>query len=261
MELDHITPLVLTFNEEPNISRTLSALHWAAQVVVLDSQSTDHTCAIAQQFPNVKVYSRPFETHAAQWNAGIELVATDWVLSLDADYVVSEQFVAEAQQFSPTNVDCIYAPLRFVLGGRPLSCSVLPPRPVLFKASACSYVDDGHTQRLLYSGPAAMLRAEIQHIDTKSLGRWYRNQQNYARLEARKLRQAQPSPSISVQLRRVPFVMVVLVPLYILFIRRGILEIWQGWAYAGLRALAELLISIALLRLLVSEMLNYRTTS
>jgi glycosyltransferase involved in cell wall biosynthesis len=41
-----ITPLILTFNEAPNIARNLHKLRWAKRIVVIDSFSTDETLAI-----------------------------------------------------------------------------------------------------------------------------------------------------------------------------------------------------------------------
>jgi glycosyltransferase involved in cell wall biosynthesis len=41
MNLDQITPLILTYNEAPNIQRTLDNLAWASQIIVIDSYSTD----------------------------------------------------------------------------------------------------------------------------------------------------------------------------------------------------------------------------
>ncbi len=43
-----VTPLILTFNERENIGRTLAALSWAEQIVIIDSFSTDETIAIAK---------------------------------------------------------------------------------------------------------------------------------------------------------------------------------------------------------------------
>ena len=80
-----ITPLVLTLDEAPNLERCLSRLQWAFRVIVLDSGSTDDTVAIARGFPNVDVHVRAFDSHTEQWNAGIDLVQSPWVLSLDAD--------------------------------------------------------------------------------------------------------------------------------------------------------------------------------
>ena len=51
--LDQITPLILTYNEAPNIGRTLAALAWARDIVVVDSFSDDETLEIASSFSQV----------------------------------------------------------------------------------------------------------------------------------------------------------------------------------------------------------------
>ena len=72
--LDEITVLVLTYNEAPNIRRTLDGLRWAHQVIVVDSFSLDGTCDIAREYKNVKVVQRHFDNHADQWNHGLERI-------------------------------------------------------------------------------------------------------------------------------------------------------------------------------------------
>ena len=59
--LDQITPVILTFNEAPNIGRTLSMLKWAKDIVIVDSISTDDTRDIARTYPNVRVFERLFD--------------------------------------------------------------------------------------------------------------------------------------------------------------------------------------------------------
>ena len=39
--IEDITPLVITYNEAPNIARTLDRLVWAKRIVVIDSGSTE----------------------------------------------------------------------------------------------------------------------------------------------------------------------------------------------------------------------------
>ena len=56
--LDEVTVLVLTFNEAPNIQRTLEKLSWAKEIVVVDSFSTDETLHIAQSFQQGRVVQR-----------------------------------------------------------------------------------------------------------------------------------------------------------------------------------------------------------
>ena len=70
--LDNITPVLLTFNEEPNIARTLAHLAWAKDIVVVDSGSTDGTLPTLANFPNVRVFDRRFDSHANQWRFATE---------------------------------------------------------------------------------------------------------------------------------------------------------------------------------------------
>ena len=41
MNVEAVTPLVLTYNEEANIRRVLESLQWAKRIIVVDSGSTD----------------------------------------------------------------------------------------------------------------------------------------------------------------------------------------------------------------------------
>ena len=91
--LDQITPLILTYNEDPNINRTLKKLTWAKRIIIIDSFSDDATLEILGQYPQVELFQRKFDTHGAQWNFGLGKITTDWVLSLDADYILSDQLI------------------------------------------------------------------------------------------------------------------------------------------------------------------------
>ena len=82
---DQITPLIITYNEAPNICRTLGKLLWAQRIVVIDSGSTDGTVEILRGYPQVEVIQRPFINAASQCNFGLTQVVSPWVLSLDAD--------------------------------------------------------------------------------------------------------------------------------------------------------------------------------
>ena len=86
-----VTAVVLTFNEERNIGACLESLQgWTADVIVVDSGSTDGTLTIVRE-RGVRVVSHAFTTHAAQWQWALgELpLSTDWVLGLDADQRVT----------------------------------------------------------------------------------------------------------------------------------------------------------------------------
>ena len=112
--LKDITPLILTYNEASNIKRTLEKVEWAKRIIVIDSYSNDNTLDIIKNYRQVEVFQRKFDTHAKQWNYGLEQVQTEWVLSLDADYILTDGLIAEVQNLSSDSpIDGYYIPFRY----------------------------------------------------------------------------------------------------------------------------------------------------
>lgn len=247
--LADITPLVLTYNEAPNIGRTLSALAWARRIVVVDSGSTDDTLPLCRAVDRVEVLERPFDDHASQWNFGLDHVETDWVLSLDADYVVDDELMAEvAARPDEPDVHGYEAGFTYCVAGQPLRAAVYPPRVVLFRRAHARHVMDGHTQRLELAGRTRRLDHRIRHDDRKPLERWLADQGRYSRLEAEAIA-ATPVADLSRsdRLRRRLPLTAVLMFAYVLVVRGGVLDGWRGWYYALQRSYAELLLSLRLL--------------
>jgi glycosyltransferase involved in cell wall biosynthesis len=247
MNLTDITPLVLTWNEAPNLERTLARLRWAAEVVVLDSGSTDGTREIALSFANVRFETRPFDDHSRQWNHGLDCVRTPWVLALDADYVLGTGFEQELSGLDDSAAG-YQAGFRYLIAGQPLRASLYPPRTVLFQKSFCRYGQDGHTQLLSVQGLVKALRSTIDHDDRKPLSRWIASQDKYALLEAEKLLAADPA-SLRVQdrLRHTGWAAVPATLIYTLLVKGTLLDGWRGWFYTMQRVLAEMMLALRLL--------------
>ncbi len=247
--LTAVTPLVLTYNEAPNIRRTLERLSWANEILVVDSLSTDETLDIVKSFPQVRAIQRKFDSHAAQWNFGIQQVNTPWVLSLDADYILPENFSEELNALEPADaVSAWMARFRYCVFGRPLRATLYPPRAVLFRKDRCHYVQDGHTMRLQISGQTSWLGSVIDHDDRKSLPQWLLAQDRYANLEVEKLLRAAPgSLGLQDRLRRKVVFAPVLVFLYTLIGKGLILDGWPGWYYVFERTLSETVLSLRLI--------------
>jgi len=250
--LPQVSVLILTYNEEPNIGRTLDALRDFSEVVLLDSGSTDATLAIAARYPNVRVTHRPFDSFAGQWNHGLTAcgLTREWVLALDADYVLPASFVAEVAQIPVANnpVSGYRVSFQYCVFGKPLSATLYPPLVLLYKRESVHYTQEGHCMRAQVVGPVGALQGRIQHDDRKSLARWLSSQASYAVQEANLLRShAWSELKLQDKIRRLIFIAPWLVPLYCLTVGRGFLDGRAGLFYAMQRAVAESILAIQLL--------------
>ena len=247
--LDRITPLVITFNEAPNIARTLAKLGWAKRIVVVDSGSTDGTLDILARHAKVEVHARAFDSFAAQCNFGLSQVAGDWVLSLDADYELSDALVAEIAALRPAPEVAGYAS-RFVyrVHGRPLRGTLYPPRTVLYRRDRAQYRDEGHGHRVAIDGEVRPLSGVIYHDDRKPLSRWIESQRRYAEAEAQYLLAREPrSLRWSDRIRRLAWPAPLLVPAYVLLAKGCLFDGWPGWFYGLQRLLAECMIALEII--------------
>lgn len=244
-----ITPLILTWNEAPNLARCLEPLAAFPRVVVLDSLSTDETEAIARSFPNVTFQQRAFDDHTTQWNHGVALADSPWVLALDADYVLDPGFVPELVSLPPApGVVAYHARFRYCIAGHPLRATLYPPRAVLFRKDSCAYLQDGHTQLLDIKGKTGQIHSLINHDDRKSLSRWIQSQDRYAVLEAKKLASALgASQSIQDRLRSSMLLAPFATLIYCLFAKGLLFDGWRGWFYTLQRVLAEVMLALHLL--------------
>lgn len=79
-----ISVTIIAGNEEERIAGAVRSAVWADEVLVLDSESTDRTAAVARE-AGARVVVEPWRGYGAQKNRAAELARNDWVFSLDAD--------------------------------------------------------------------------------------------------------------------------------------------------------------------------------
>jgi glycosyltransferase involved in cell wall biosynthesis len=270
--MNDITALVLTYNEQENISRVLDSISWIPKIIVADSNSTDETVKLASNFPNVTLVQRAFDSFANQCNFGLSQIHTEWVLSLDADYVVTPELREQIRTLDPNSSVAGYSvDFRYCIFGQPLRASLYPSRTALYRRKLAQYRDEGHGHRVTVDGKIEKLLGKIDHDDRKPLSRWIESQDRYARLEASYLlnvdsglsvnghqlsggpRPLKPQDRLRLAIYFAPIVMF----FYLLFGRGLILDGWRGWYYVAQRVIAELLLSI---RLLEAKMHGARST-
>ena len=246
--LEQITPVLLTYNEEQNIGRTLSRLTWAKDIVVVDSGSTDGTLAALAHFPNVRHFDRRFDTHGSQWRYATQetKIATDWLLRLDADYQVSDALIAELARLDPNApVSAYRIGFDYAVFSRKLLSSLYPSKAILLRKGCFSVSDKGHADVWEVHGHVVTLNGRIVHDDWKPISHWLSGE---ARVMHRELDWMRVHKGGFVRwLRLRPPLMPIAVFLYCLFGKGLILNGRAGMFYALQRMVAEAVLSLMVL--------------
>lgn len=185
-----VTVVILTRNEELNIAECLESVRWAAEVMVVDSFSTDGTVQIAERL-GAKVYSHPFESCARQrnWALGNLPISHEWVLMLDADERIPDALAREiAQVLADPNLTKagFYLSFRHRFMGRWLRHGGLYPTWImrLFKRHGARYEDRPMNEHVILDGAAGYLKQPFEHRDRRPLSNWIAKHNRYADLQA-----------------------------------------------------------------------------
>ena len=89
-----MTVTIIALNEEEKIAQAVESALWAAEVLVVDSGSTDKTREIATKL-GAKVVVHSWQGYGQQKNYAQDQATYDWILNLDADEVVSPELREE----------------------------------------------------------------------------------------------------------------------------------------------------------------------
>lgn len=238
--LQAITPVILTYNEARNIQRTLSALRWASDIVVVDSGSTDDTIKILQANPRVRLYSRKFDTHQDQWQFATQHtdIKTPWILRLDADYFIPKALEEEMAKLNPNGPENGYRiGFDYAIYSGVLVSSLYPPKTVLLRRGSFRILDAGHAEAWEVSGLVKDLKARIIHDDWKPMSGWVASQVNYMRREL--ALNSRNGRGLAYWLRSKPPLMMVAVFFYCLFVKGLIASGRRGIFYTLQRTVAE----------------------
>jgi glycosyltransferase involved in cell wall biosynthesis len=104
-----ISGTIITYNEEDHIEACVaSLLQVCAEVVVVDSLSTDRTVALAEG-AGARVIAQAYLGEGPQRNLGERAASHDWILALDADERLDDQMVAVIRSLSLADAGEAYA--------------------------------------------------------------------------------------------------------------------------------------------------------
>jgi len=186
-----LSVFVITLNEEHNLERCLQSVHWADEIVVVDSGSTDATLEIARRFTD-RVIVRPFRGFGEQKAAALAETSGDWVLNLDADEAVSEELASQIQKLlngSPKACGYVTPRLTYYLGRPIRHCGWYPDYQLrLFARQHGRYPQRRVHERVQVDGPLGKLTGHIEHYGFPSFEEHFRKMTDYARAAALQMR-------------------------------------------------------------------------
>jgi glycosyltransferase involved in cell wall biosynthesis len=183
-----VSVTIITRNEEANLPGCLASAAFAAEVVVVDAQSSDRTAALAEE-SGAQVFVRPWPGFTAQRNFSLAQCNYDWVLSVDADERISlalAEEIAALLQAGPAHSAYRVPELNRYFGRWLRHGGVYPGYHIsLFDRRRHAYergVADVHED--VHSSDAAALQGHMLHLAYPSFHLALKKLNNYTDLEA-----------------------------------------------------------------------------
>ncbi|MCC7032475.1 MAG: glycosyltransferase family 2 protein [Acidobacteria bacterium] len=183
-----VTATIITFNEAVNIEAALVSLSFADEIIVVDSQSTDDTVAIARKYTD-KVFVRPWPGYVAQKNFAAEQASHDWIVSLDADERISPALAEEMRALDAGPTAGYRVPrVTFHLGRWLRSTDWYPDFQLrLYDRRRARWTGRHVHESVKADGPVGRLSGEILHYPYRDVSHHIQTMDRYTTLAARQM--------------------------------------------------------------------------
>jgi glycosyltransferase involved in cell wall biosynthesis len=231
-----VSAVIITYNEETIISKTLSQLSWCDEIIIIDSGSTDKTVEICEDY-GCSVYYRSFNGFGEQKRYGVSKAKYDWVLCIDADEILTDSLVEEiqeelnAKEILPSafqmSLNLVFLNKVFKYG-KELNCT----RIRLFNKQSGNWDGAVVHEKVIVDGDIKQLKGKILHYSYSSYSEFLKKIDLYSALGAKKLLHKGKKKSRLVIILGIPFNFF---KYYVL--DRNFLNGFQGFSWSVLNSL------------------------
>jgi glycosyltransferase involved in cell wall biosynthesis len=194
-----LTVIIPAKNEEANIKECISRLRQIDQVIVVDSQSSDKTAEIAHDY-NAEIVQFKWDGRFPKkrnWSLRNLKIKHNWVLFLDADEFVSDEFLNEvSDKIKNSNISGYWIQFQNYFMGKKLKYGDSFKKLPLFKVGAGEYekIDEDSWSHLdmevhehpIISGIIGHIKSPVIHNDYKGLEHYITRHNAYSSWEARR---------------------------------------------------------------------------
>jgi glycosyltransferase involved in cell wall biosynthesis len=189
--MSKLSAYVIAYNDEPNIRACLESVSWADELIVVDSNSTDATAKISQEFTD-KVFQHEFTGFGQLRNEAVAHATHDWVFSLDTDERATPELREEIRKLLDRGpeADAYFVPRRnFFLGRWIRHCGFYPDfrQPQLFRKDHMRYRNDLVHERYEMDGRVGYLKAHVLQYPFRDIDHYLAKMDRYSDLMARRM--------------------------------------------------------------------------
>lgn len=179
---------LITKNEATNLERTLGSVAWADEIVVVDSSPGSRTEEIARSF-KARFFDEAWKGLAAQKNSAIEKCSCDWVLSLDADEMLSDELAKAIWEIlhDEAALDGYLIPRRNLFLGRWIRYGGFYPDYALklFRRGSAEFEVLAASERVHFAGKSGRLKGDLVHYAYPTLQDYIDYMERYSTRAAR----------------------------------------------------------------------------
>ncbi len=189
-KLRSLSVVIIAQNEERTLRQALSAIkNLATEIIYVDSGSTDSSIKIAESF-GACIMHQPWLGYAGQKNFALDQSTGDWILSLDADEIVTPNLRQEILEILksgvPEDIVGFTMPRLLYIGDKPVYKGGFYPDAQLrlIRKGKGRFTDRMVHESLNAQGKIMLLKNHLLHFAYKDLEEFRESLDKYARLSA-----------------------------------------------------------------------------
>lgn len=184
-----LSVVIIAKNEDRRIGRALdSVVSWADEVIVVDDESTDQTVSVAR-LKGARVLTKKMEKEGAHRNWAHAQARNEWILSLDADEVPTEELKEEvARTLAHPDADAYTIPRRNFIGEYWLRWGGFYPASQikLIRKARFKWEEVEVHPRAFLQGTCGHLTSDLLHYTYKDCADFLKKMNSQTTLEAQK---------------------------------------------------------------------------
>ena len=193
-----ISTLIICYNAERTIRKTLNSLAWSDEIIVVDSFSTDSTPDICKEF-DVTFFQKEWQGFGKQRRWGVEQTNNDWIFAIDSDEEISSELKSELLRLKKEGtLSEVYAvPRKVFYMNRWIQHSGWYPdyKKRLFNKHSASWNESELHEKLIYEGVAIELKGDLNHYTYQNVEDQLERINRYSTIAAKELHSKGIKPS------------------------------------------------------------------